>query len=252
MTQQDEAANEAAWQRLKKYNPFVVGLDQREGPKGFYLQFFDGESGLVSEPITDFDGYRGERDYPFFAPALVLVAATILLPLAFLYWRGAWPWYAYAIMIGSYIASAMLLSVLVAFHLTNLRNEYINANNKILVQNFVIRAQGVKSIIHMFKRMLRWRRFMRYAMNFGGFLLLLDFVLTIFIWYRAPKWFHPNQMMEAAAILQFAIGAMALRLFEVARGRYTRGVDPTLALVLMVEEIGGQLLASRQMRIVNS
>ena len=128
-------------------------------------------------------------------------------------------------------------------------------NGTILVQNFVTRARGIRSIIHVFKRMLRWRRFMRYAMNFGYVFLLLGLAGLIYV-----AGHHPLLLLNSHGILSsiaisaplFILDALLLRLLELGRVWYTRGVDPTLALVLMVEEISGQLLGKQQMTVVTS
>ncbi|HEY1629752.1 MAG TPA: hypothetical protein VGF56_00450 [Rhizomicrobium sp.] len=252
MAQQLSDADKVAWRRIKKYNPFIVGLDQRETPRKFYLEFFDGESGSVLAPITAFDGHRAERDYPYFLPGLVLVVLSALLPIAILKSDPQTPWYAYAVASSLYVFGCAALVIFAMLKLIALRNEYSNANGKILVTNFIVRAQGIQSIVHMFKRVLRWRRFMRYAMSFGYVLLGVAIAFVLYESTRKHNWFPAGNTQIAAATLQFAISALALYVFEIGRKRYTRGVDPTLALVLMVEEIGGQLLAHQQTRLVTT
>jgi hypothetical protein len=241
-----DETKEARLRRLKRYNPFVVGLDDREGYKRLHLQLFDGESSLVAEPLADFDGYRSERDYPYFAPAFILTGTACLLPLLPLVLRAKF--FLYAGVTVLFVCACIYLSVRVAFHLTNMRMDYSNANSNILAANFVNRARGIRNIIHTFKRTLRWRRFMRYAMYFGYFGLLLSFLTAVILMVER----QPSGEMILASIMQFVVSLLALSIFEIGRKNYTRGVDPTLALVLMVEEIGGQLLASRQTRLINS
>lgn len=250
-TSADKSVPSAAWQRLKKYNPHIVDLDDRAGPKKSILHFFDGESGYISEPIFEFDGYPAEHDYFYFIPAILLVVASFLLPLAPFVTSGDWRCYALAAVV--YAATCGILCVGVAFHLFGLRTEYIRANGTILATNFVTRARGVRSIIHMFKRMLRWRRFMRYAMNFGYVFLGLTLGGVIYVSKYNPSLLvlhHDGIASITIFVPLFVLSIVALRLLEFGRIWYTRGVDPTLALVLMIEEISGTLLGKQQLTVI--
>jgi len=240
------ALTEAQWRRLKKYNPFLVSLNDRHGARRDNLKLFDGESKLVKVPILEFDGYPAESDYPYFAPALILVGATALLPLAPFVWPDN------NVLIGgiflAYVCACIVLGVAAAFHLVYMRTLYKTASSDILAANFVTRARGIRELIHTFKRILRWRRFMRYAMNFGFLLLVGAGAGYGFLAGRTLLAAQPDTMLISGAL--FATGVVWLILFEAGRRKFTRGVDPSLALAIMVEEIGGQLLAGRQARLV--
>jgi hypothetical protein len=238
-------SNDSVAQRhLKKYNPYVVRLFDREGERHENFQFFDGGTNLVTLPMSRFDGYPLENEYWFFVPFIVLVVVGVVLPILPLSDYGsATGWAA-----GVYLAGVAVMGVWAAFHLTNVRATYIAANTNIHNIDFASKAEAVRSLIHTFKRIVRWRRFMRYSMNLG--LVSLMIVAT---WATFFKQAHHGLDSSAKLISLglFAASAVIFWLFELGRVALTEGMDPTLALVHMVEELGNQLLARNQFVVRN-
>jgi hypothetical protein len=243
-------SDDSAFQRLRKHNPFVEKLEDRQGSHRDNLHFFDGKSSLVAYPIAGFDGYPLRNEYGFFIPTVMLMGFSLLLPLAAV----IRPFSAIeAVVAGiAYLFAVGVLSVFAAFHLTNFRTIYKSANNNTLAADFASRARGIRSLIHTFKSIVRWRRFMRYTMNLGYALLILLFMA------EGIKLFYHGSILGARLTIGtfetstalMVVAAASYALFEFGRKRFTEGMDPTLALALMIEEIGGQLLASRQTKLV--
>jgi hypothetical protein len=176
-----------------------------------------------------------------------LPLAPIFLPL--------FSWMFAVILIFVYMLGYAILGVAVVFHLiSNIRLVYRAANSDIMAANFVTRACGIKSIIHTFKRVVWWRRHTRYTMNTGY--VCLSFVLIVWMYklsdIGSSVGIGAITNISIISIVFFLTSLLSLVFFEIGRNKFTSGMDPTLALVLMVEEIGGQLLAFRQTKIVGT
>lgn len=240
----------SAHDRLKDHNPFVVGLFDRPGIRHDNFQLFDGRSKLVAFPMERFDGFPLENESYFFVPAVILVVAAILLPVVPLF---------VSLKVTVYVVAAFLIgvgciSMCVMFHLIGLRTTYSSASSDIHATDFAQRARGVRSLIHTFKSIVRWRRFMRYSMNLGYYSLPLVAAAEAYILLHQGKFvlISPEPWRTGVSLALLVMCAMVLPIFERGRKKFTQGMDPTLALVHMVEEIGGQLLASRQTNIVGN
>ncbi len=227
---------------MKHYNPFVVGLDDRDGARADDLEFFDGKDRLVRRPIAEFDGHPLSHGRRYFIPALALVAIAIASPLLPFYGIGTWR--AFAMSVGAFVIFAAILAGVISYHLNNIRKDYATANRELMVTDFLVKAQGVRKMIYMFKIVVRWRRFLRYTLNLGLVLLCAVFALAIF----GHTVQHGSIQTEefVFTVIFFGIGFVFISLFEVARAVFTQGMDPTLALILMVEDVGEQLLAARR------
>jgi hypothetical protein len=249
--QQKPAGAETVLSRLKGYNPFVVGLDDRTGVRRYNFQLFDGETNLISLPIAEFDGYPIHIESRYIVSALCLVLVCAFIPLVPLLYP-AISWVQAALLIGAYFIAEGVLYAFAAFRLTTIGATYRSANSDIMAANFVSRARGIKSIIHTFKIIVYWRRYLHYLMVVGYVCLLI--AITIWIVKLHGAFPHlatadGNPLMAGVLLI---LCASSLLVFEVIRKKYTQGMDPTLALALMVEELGGQLLASRQTKIIGS
>lgn len=232
------ADNERKLRRLRRYNPFVNGLADRRDNKQQNFEFFDSKERLVSLPMVEFDGYPLEGEYRYFIPVLFVVAVGVTLPLLPLY-RGA-TWYMVVTAAVIYGALVAILAVFIVFRMVSVRNEYNAANRSLEAANFATKARGIRNVVHEFKFVMRWRRFMRYTMNSAGVCLIAAFLFASYE-HILHRDFLSHHFLKS--LLLFGVGASSILLFELARRLLTRGMDPTLALVLMVEEIGGQLLA---------
>ena len=242
----DQTPEQESLDRLKRYNPFVTELKDRNGIRAEHFQFFDGSKTLVTVPITEFDGYPLKREYAYFLTTLLLVAAAIALPTMPFFWPGL-RWQFVVIGLPSYFAVFFILAVFVSFHLTNIRNAYANANKGLHAADFLVKARAIRETVHKFKVIVRWRRFLRYTMNAGHIALVALIVVVVLqrILAHTVDW---NDLSTSALLL--AATFASLYLFEAARLIFTQGMDPTLALVLMVEETGRQLLAARHPTII--
>jgi hypothetical protein len=178
------------------------------------------------------------------------VIASALIPLIPFFWAASFA--KIAIIAVAYLVAVVILSVRLAFHLTAIRTTYISANSNILATDFVTRARGVRSLIHTFKCIVRWRRFMRYTMNFGYAILLLTAMGEVYGFFHSAFDAMSATKTVTAFVVLTAVSALSLTTFEFGRKLFTEGMDPTLALIQMIEEIGGQLLASRQTNLVGT
>jgi len=237
----------AAQQRLKKHNPFVVNLFDRKGLRRDNFLFFDGQSKLVTLPMADFDGYPLENEYHFFLLAILLVALGTVLPVVPMLFPNASGTIGY--LLAAYLLAAGGLAVWVTFHLVGLRNAYSSASRDIHSTDFASRANGVRSLTHTFKSIVRWRRFMRYTMTVGLAALVLAAFAGFFLRPGGAKLEFLQALLSSGL---FAISAATFWLLQIGRKQLTEGMDPTLALVHMVEEIGGLLLAARQTNLVGN
>lgn len=251
MASEAKSAAETTRQRLSRYNPFVSGLENRRGVRHDNFLLFDGQSTLETYPMQGFDGYPLKREYLYFVPIVLLAVYAVLLPIAPLVWDTGIVTYGAAIFGGFVLALAYC--ILTAFHLTGIRTAYQTANSDIQNLNFVTKAHGIRSIIHNFKTIVRWRRFMRYTMNLGYFTLILLFLSAVIGVFRLVSGFsiYASMVHILFSAALFVTSALSLLVFEYGRKTYTEGMDPTLALVLMIEEIGGQL-ANRPTIVTNT
>lgn len=227
--------------RLQKFNPFVVGLQDRPGLKADSLELYDGRDRLVRHPIAEFDGRPLRKGRRYFIPAIVLVVAAVVSPLL--------PFYVeidfqkLALCLAAFLVLAGLLAVSVAYNLNNVRKDYYAAGRELMVTDFLVKAQGAQKMIYLFKIVVRWRRFLRYTLNVGGVSSILVFALAMF-GHSVRHTLGTEQFLFSVIFFLSALGFIAL--FEIARLVFTTGMDPTLALVLMIEDIGAQLLAARR------
>jgi hypothetical protein len=232
---------EAARGRLRKFNPFVVGLRDRDGTRANALEFYDGKDRLVRRPLAEFDGRPLTHGRRYFLPAIGLVMVAVVSPLLPFYRLNDWT--ALLVGIALFVIAAAVLGGLTAYHLNNIRKDYASANRELMVNDFLIKAQGIRRVVRMLKIVVRWRRFLRYTFNVGIVSLLVVTGVSIY-GHAVNRSFERREFFFS--LLLGAVGFVFVSLFEVVRAAFTQGMDPTLALVLMIEDAGAQLLACRR------
>ncbi len=237
--------------RLKGFNPFVVGLDDRQGVKRYNFQLFNGETSLITLPMREFDGYPLRIEYGLLMPTFLLVIFATSIPLL-PFFSANMTWGLSGILVSVYLAFGGALYIAAAFQLKNLHMAYRAANSDILATNFVTKAHGIRSIVHAFKAIVYWRRYLRYLMEIGYICLFVTLEFWAIRVLAKPIGLAALDHRFVMSMSLVFAAAIFLLVFEVVRRKHTRGMDPTLALVLMIEEIGGQLLAFRQTKIVGA
>lgn len=227
---------DAKQERVKRYNPYLKILDQRFENQRFDLNFFDGAKSTITVPIESMDGYPSERDLA--QRAIVVLAGIEIMLLPFAAIEGM---YLLGIALAVLLSTLFAMVLILVLHLQILVSDLKVANEGIFNHNFEGKARAVRTLIHNFKRILSWRRFFRYTVFGAG----LAFAVIVAVLYARLAGGYQRTMVLNGAIC-FAALAIYIVILNLFRRRYTKGVDPTLALVLMVEETGKQLYAARR------
>jgi len=215
------------------------------GPESYALQFYprSDSPSLVSIPFEQIQTGHSEDDNPEKWLSTVLIFGLIAGPALSVWFREALPISADGLgYYGALFALAAAILVFAVFVNSMLKVNFVkmdtrwsNSIREFLDNDMQNKLQGIGKCMLAFRRFVKWRRFMTYALwlvpvAIAAELFFLEYVLLA---ADAPVW-SPDEMGFAAFFGLMA--AVALARYSWLRWYYTDFRDPTLQLCVMLAE----------------